>query len=171
MLIPFFEGERTPNAPDGTGVYFGLRDKTFSIGHFARAAMEGTTLGLNYGLNRMRELGIAPREIRATGGGSKSAVWRQILADVFNAEVVCLANEEGAAVGAAVQALWADRKCASAQESIENLCDQYITVAETTRAKPNPEHARMYARMQEVHDGIVRDLAASFTAHRRFIIN
>src|SRR5262249_45203666 len=127
MLIPFFEGERTPNAPDGTGGYFGLRDKTFSIGHFARRAIEGKTLGPNYGLNRMRGLGIAPREIRATGGGSKSAVWRQILADVFNAEVVCLANEEGAAVGAAVQALWADRKRAGAQESIENLCDRYIT--------------------------------------------
>ncbi len=169
MLIPFFEGERTPNAPDGTGVYFGLRDKTFSIGHFARAAMEGTTLGLNYGLNRLREFGIAPREIRATGGGSKSAVWRQILADVFNAEVVCVANEEGAAVGAAVQAVWAYRKRADHPESIENLCDRYIAVAEATRAKPNPERARLYAQMQEVHDGIVRDLAASFTAHRRFI--
>ncbi len=171
MLIPFFEGERTPNAPDGTGVYFGLRDKTFSIGHFARSAMEGTTLGLNYGLNRLRELGIAPREIRATGGGSKSAVWRQILADVFNAEVVCVANEEGAAVGAAVQALWAYRKRAGNPESIENLCDRFIAVDESTRAKPDPERARMYARMQEVHDGIVRDLAASFAAHRRLITN
>src|SRR6266545_3352457 len=99
MLIPFFEGERTPNVPDGTGVYF------------------------------------APREIRATGGGSKSAVWRQILADVFNAEVVCVANEEGAAVGAAVQALWAYRKRAGLPESIENLCDRYVAVAEATRAK------------------------------------
>ncbi|MGH9850662.1 MAG: xylulokinase [Blastocatellia bacterium] len=171
MLIPFFEGERTPNAPDGTGVYFGLRDKTFSIGHFARAAMEGTTLGLNYGLNRLRELGIAPREIRATGGGSKSAVWRQILADVFNAEVVCVANEEGAAAGAAVQALWADRKRAGKPESIEQLCDRYIAVDETTRAKPNPANVQMYSRMQEVHDGLVRDLAKSFTAHRRFITN
>jgi xylulokinase len=171
MLIPFFEGERTPNAPDGTGVYFGLRDRTFSTGHFARAAMEGATLGLNYGLNRLREFGIAPREIRATGGGSKSAVWRQILADVFNAEVVCVANEEGAAVGAAVQALWAHRKRAGRPESIENLCDRYIAVAEATRAKPDPERARRYTQMQEVHDGIVRDLAASFTAHRRFITN
>jgi sugar (pentulose or hexulose) kinase len=42
MLIPFFEGERAPNAPDGTGAYFGLRDKTFSIGHFARAAEESS---------------------------------------------------------------------------------------------------------------------------------
>ena len=91
MLIPFFEGERTPNVPDGTGVYFGLRDKTFSIGHFARAAMEGTTLGLNYGLNRLRELGVtrarfAPRAAgrRAPSGDRywpisstpKSSVWR-----------------------------------------------------------------------------------------------
>ncbi|HEX5085381.1 MAG TPA: xylulokinase [Blastocatellia bacterium] len=171
MLIPFFEGERTPNAPDGTGVYFGLRDKTFSIGHFARAAMEGATLGLNYGLNRLREFGIAPREIRATGGGSKSAVWRKILADVFNAEVVCVENEEGAAVGAAVQALWAYRKRAGKPESIESLCDRYVAVAESTRVKPDPERAERYARMQEIHDGIVRDLTESFTRHRRFITN
>jgi xylulokinase len=169
MLIPFFEGERTPNAPDGTGVYFGLRDKTFSIGHFARAAMEGATLGLNYGLNRLRELGVSPREIRATGGGAKSAVWRQILADVFNAEVVCVANEEGAAVGAAVQALWARRKHAGKPEGIETLCAQYVALDETTRAVPDPERAHLYARMQKVHDGIVQNLAASFTAHRKLI--
>jgi xylulokinase len=82
-----------------------------------------------------------------------------------------VANEEGAAVGAAVQALWAHRKCAGKPESIENLCDRYIAVDEATRAKPDPERAHRYARMQEVHDGIVRDLAASFTAHRRFIVN
>src|SRR5581483_6745412 len=107
MLIPFFEGERTPNVPGGTGVYFGVREQTFDAAHFARAAMEGTTLGLNYGLNRLRALGISPREIRATGGGSKSRVWRQIMADVFHTEVVCVKNEEGAAFGAALQAMWA----------------------------------------------------------------
>src|SRR5262249_44437075 len=145
--------------------------KTFSIGHFARAAMEGATLGLNYGLNRLRELGVTPREIRATGGGSKSALWRQIMADIFNAEVVCVSNEEGAAGGAAVQALWAYRKHTGKPENIEKLCEQYVAVDETTRAKPAPARAQMYARMQEVHDGIVRNLAASFTAHRRLITN
>lgn len=169
MLIPFFEGERTPNVPDGTGVYFGLRDKTFTVSHFARAAMEGTTLGLNYGLNRMRELGIAPREIRATGGGARSAVWRQILADVFNAEVVCVKSEEGAAVGAAVQALWAYRKRTGDPAGIEELCDRYIALDETTRSKPDAARARLYSQMQEVHDRIVRDLGAAFTAHRHLI--
>jgi xylulokinase len=169
LLIPFFEGERTPDVPDGTGVYFGLREQTFSVRHFARAAMEGTTLGLNYGLNRLRELGIQPREIRATGGGAKSAVWRQILADVFNAEVVCVQNEEGAAVGAAVQALWAYRKQQGQPVKIEELCDKYIALDETTRAKPAAERVQLYQQMQAVHDQTVRDLSAVFTAHRKLI--
>ena len=170
MLIPFFEGERTPNAPDATGVYFGLRDKTFSIPHFARAAMEGTTLGLNYGLNRMRELGINTTEIRATGGGAKSAVWRQILADIFNAEVVCVVNEEGAAVGGAVQAIWAHHKMQGNPVSIEDLCARYIALDETTRTKPETnERVNLYAQMQKLHDQIVRDLRPAFSAHRQLI--
>jgi xylulokinase len=169
MLIPFFEGERTPNSPNGTGVYFGLREQTFSIPHFARAAMEGTTLGLNYGLNRFRGLGITPTEIRATGGGAKSAVWRQIMADVFNAEVVCTVSEEGAAVGAAIQAIWAYRKHTGTPVKIEELCDRYLTLDETTRAKPNEANAALYAKMQILHDRLANDLSASFQEHRALI--
>ena len=169
MLIPFFEGERTPNVPDGTGVYFGLRDRTYSIGHFARAAMEGTTLGLNYGLNRMRELGLEPKEIRATGGGAKNPIWRQIMADVFDAEVVCVASEEGAAYGAALQALWACRRQQGDSVSIEGLCDRYIKLDESTRTRPNRENVELYRRMQRLHDRIVNDLAPSFREHRQLI--
>jgi xylulokinase len=167
MLIPFFEGERTPNSPNGTGVYFGLREKTFSIPHFARAAMEGTTLGLNYGLNRLRGLGLELREIRATGGGAKSAVWRQILADIFNAEVVCTVSEEGAAVGAAIQAIWAYHKQQGKPVSIEELGTRYIALDESTRVKPNTESAELYARMQPLHDRLAKDLSVAFDEHRK----
>ena len=109
ILLPYFEGERTPNVPDGTGVFFGLNSRTFNVAHLARASMEGVTLGMNYGLNRMRELGINPKQIRLTGGGSKNRVWRQIAADIFNTDVVCLKIDEGAAYGAALQAIWAYR--------------------------------------------------------------
>ncbi len=169
MLIPFFEGERTPNAPDGTGVYFGLREKTYSIPHFARAAMEGTTLGLNYGLNRFRGLGITPQEIRATGGGAKSQVWRQIMADVFNAEVVCTVSEEGAAVGAAIQAIWAYRKHQGTPVNIEDICERYLALDESTRAKPNAENVAQYAKMQSLHDRLAQDLGTSFSEHRKLI--
>ena len=169
MLIPFFEGERTPNAPDGTGVYFGLREKTFSVAHFARAAMEGTTLGLNYGLYRLRGLGIEPTEIRATGGGAKSKVWRQIMADVFNAEVVCTISEEGAAVGAAIQAIWASHKYSGTPVNIEDLCDRYLALDESTRAKPTAANVALYARMQTLHDRLARDLGTAFGEHRKLL--
>jgi xylulokinase len=169
LLIPFFEGERTPNVPDGTGVYFGIREQTFDAAHFARAAMEGTTLGLNYGLNRLRELGISPREIRATGGGAKSQVWRQILADVFNAEVVCVRNEEGAAFGAALQAIWAWRRSRGEMVGIEELTDRYVTLDESTRTQPAPARVALYRQMQTLHNRLVRDLSEAFTMHRQLI--
>jgi xylulokinase len=96
MLLPYLEGERTPNIPDGTGVMIGINQRTFSASHYCRAAMEGVTLGMNYGLRRLAELGVKPTQIRATGGGAKSKVWRQIMADIFNTEVVTLKVSEGA---------------------------------------------------------------------------
>ena len=105
LFLPYLQGERTPNLPRGTGVFHGLTTRTMTPAHMARATMEGVTLGLAYGLKRMRELGITPTEIRLTGGGSKSAIWRQICADVFNCRVLTLAESEGAALGAAIQAL------------------------------------------------------------------
>jgi xylulokinase len=169
LLIPFFEGERTPNVPDGTGVYFGVREQTFNAAHFARAAMEGTTLGLNYGLNRLRELGVSPREIRATGGGARSTVWRQILADVFNAEVVSVKNEEGAAFGAALQAMWAHARRQGKPVQIEEVCDRYVALDEATRARPEPARVRLYERWQALHNRLARDLDGAFSEHRRII--
>ena len=103
LCLPYFAGERTPNLPEGTGVLFGLREGTFDRAHALRAAMEGATLGLNYGLRRLRDLGIAPREIRLTGGGARSRAWRRIVADVTGFPVACPESAEGAALGAVVQ--------------------------------------------------------------------
>jgi len=105
LFLPYLQGERTPNLPRGTGVFHGLTTRTMTPAHLARATMEGVTLGLAYGLHRLQTLGLAPTEIRLTGGGSKSAIWRQICADVFGCRVVTLAESEGAALGAAIQAL------------------------------------------------------------------
>jgi D-xylulose kinase len=186
LLIPFFEGERTPNCPDGTGVYFGIRPATYDVAHMARAAMEGVTLGMNYGLQRLRELGLRPSEIRVTGGGSKSAVWRQIMADAFNAEVVCMQNEEGAAYGAALQALWAyenagaggrrakseERRAKSEERgrvSIESITDRFVLLDEGTRTRPDERRARLYAELQALHNEIVRSLGGAFRTHRQWL--
>jgi xylulokinase len=164
MLVPFFEGERTPNCPDGTGVFFGVRPATYDAPHMMRAAMEGATLGLNYGFARLRELGVRPSEVRLTGGGAKSAVWRQILADVFEVPVVCLKIEEGAALGAALQAMWA-----AEGGEVAGLSDRYLEPDESTRAVPDASRASLYRDRQALFNRLAVDLRESFAMHRRTI--
>jgi len=169
LLLPFFEGERTPNCPEGTGVLIGIREQTFDAAHMARAAMEGVTLGMNYGLNRLRELGISPREIRLTGGGSKSAVWRQIAADIFDCEVVCPAHEEGAAYGAALHALWVYENDRGHNLSIEEIASRFVTLDERTRVAPQRKAVEVYKELQGLFEHVASDLRRSFSLHRAFL--
>lgn len=105
VFLPYLQGERTPDLPDGCGVMHGMTTANSTPAHLVRAAMEGVTLGMAYGLRRMEELGVKPRVIRLTGGGSRSKVWCKMCADLFGYPVVTLPNSEGAALGAALQAL------------------------------------------------------------------
>jgi xylulokinase len=141
-FLPYLNGERTPNLPNGTGVLHGLNPTNMSAAHLARAAMEGATLGLAYGLRRFRELGVTPTEIRLTGGGSKSAVWRQIAADAFGVPVVCLSTAEGAALGAAIQSAHASTP---ALGSLEEICARWVALDESTRCHPDPDLHTQYA--------------------------
>jgi sugar (pentulose or hexulose) kinase len=170
ILLPYLEGERTPNVPDGTGVFFGVTPKTFTPEHFARAAMEGVTLGMNYGLRRLAELGVKPRQIRATGGGAKSKVWRQIMSDVFNAEVVTLKVGEGAAYGAALQALWCWRLQQGEKVSINQITDEFVKLNRAETTQPKPQNAAVYRELQALQDELSRSLRGVFAKHRRFVL-
>ena len=169
MLLPYFEGERTPNVPEGTGVWFGVNHRTFEAAHFARASMEGVTLGMNYGLRRLGALGVTPSQIRATGGGSKSKVWRQIMADVFNAEVVTLRESEGAAYGAGLQALWCWRLQQGEKVGIGEITDQFVKSDPAGTAAPIAANVQIYREMQELQDELSRSLRGAFTKHRKLV--
>ena len=131
--------------------------------------MEGVTLGMNYGLNRMRELGINPKQIRLTGGGSKNRVWRQIAADIFNTDVVCLKIDEGAAYGAALQAIWAYRNYMGEKTTIQEITDQYVEVDESTLVSPKPHNVKIYEELQEIRNNLSRRLRKIFRLHRSFL--
>ncbi len=169
FLLPYLEGERTPNVPDGTGVWLGVNQRTSRPGHYARAAMEGVTMGMNYGLSRLSKLGVKPTQIRATGGGANSKLWRQIMADVFNAEVVTLKVGEGAAYGAALQALWCLRRQGGEDVSIHELTERFVRVDKKQRALPNPENVATYQELQKLQDASSKALRGVFTQHRRQI--
>jgi xylulokinase len=166
FLLPYLEGERTPNVPAGTGIYFGVNTRTFRAEHFARATMEGVTLGMNYGLRRLRDLGVEPSQIRATGGGAQSRLWRQIMADVFNAEVVTLKVSEGAAYGAALQALWCWRLAQGEKTSIGEITDQFVRLNTAESAEPIAKNVAMYKELQGLQDDLSTRLKDVFQRHR-----
>jgi xylulokinase len=166
VLLPYLEGERTPNVPAGTGVYLGVNSRTFRAGHFARATMEGVTLGMNYGLRRLRELGLKPTQIRATGGGSQSRLWRQIMADVFNTPVVTLKVSEGAAYGAALQALWAWRQSKGESAAIHDITGQFVRLNGAETAEPIAKNVAMYEELQELQNELSTKLKDVFLRHR-----
>jgi len=169
LLLPYLEGERTPNVPDGTGVYFGVRAGTFTEKHFARATMEGVTLGMNYGLRRLEKLGVNPTQIRATGGGANSKLWRQIMADIFNAQVVTLKVGEGAAYGAALQALWSLRNNQGDNVSIEEITDRFVKLNTRETAEPNAENVAVYREVQALQDDLSKSLRKPFARHRALV--
>ncbi|MGQ9826826.1 MAG: xylulokinase [Roseiflexus sp.] len=104
IFLPYLSGERTPHLdPLARGAFIGLTAR-HTPAHMARAVMEGVVFSLRDGLEIMRNLGMAPGQIRATGGGGKSPLWRQMQADIYATPVVTLAAEEGPAYGAALLA-------------------------------------------------------------------
>lgn len=167
LLLPYFEGERTPNLPQARGVYFGMNSQNFTRAHMARAAMEGVAMGLNYGLNRLKDLGIRPKQIRVTGGGSKNPVWRQILADTFDAEVVGLATAEGAALGAALQAKWTYMLHRGERVRIQQITDALVKVDASTRCQPRKVQAKRYRELQDIHNRLSQATAPLFPLHAR----
>ena len=171
LLLPYLDGERTPNVPDGSGVMLGINPRTFSASHYCRAAMEGVTLGMNYGLRRLTELGVKAKQIRATGGGAKSKLWRQIMADVFNAEVVTLKVSEGAAYGAALQALWCWRLQKGEKVSISDITDEFVELNKAESAVPDANAVATYRELQEIQDETSSALRGVFAKHRQFVLS
>ena len=161
LFLPYLNGERTPNLPLGSGVMHGLTCENMTPSHMARAVMEGATLGLAYGLARFRELGIAPTEIRLTGGGSKSAIWRQICADIFGVATVCLKSAEGAALGAAIQGGFAQMMATGQSVTFRELCKRLVVLDEGTRAEPNAAHKETYVEALTRQGDLTRRLHAA----------
>jgi xylulokinase len=167
VLLPYFAGERTPNVPDGSGVLLGLNQASFQRGPMARAAMEGVTMGMNYGLRRLAQLGVKAKEIRLTGGGAKSAVWRQIMADIFGVPVVGMVEDEGAALGGALQAAWCEaRRAGKRSAKISDFTEGVVALNEATRCLPHKANVARYRELQALQDDLSTALRGVFARHR-----
>jgi len=128
FFLPYLTGERCPyQDPYARGAFFGLTLR-HEKAHMTRAVMEGVTYGLRDALQIFHEMGTTPSEIRLTGGGGKSPLWRQIQADIFNSRCVTISQDEGPGFGAALLA----GVGVGVYESVIDACNKTVTIGNET---------------------------------------
>jgi xylulokinase len=155
IFLPYLSGERTPHAdPDARACFIGLT-LAHTRGHMIRAILEGVSYAMRDSLTIIRELGVPVREIRASGGGSKSPLWRQIQADVFGQKVVTINAEEGPAYGVALLAAVG----AGAFGNIQEACGATIRVVKETplNKKANQYHDAAFPIYQDLYRSLKND--------------
>jgi xylulokinase len=157
VFLPYLTGERMPYSdPNARGVFFGLSLR-HGKAHMTRAVVEGVTYGMCDLLELMRALGLSIEQVRASGGGARSPLWRQILADVFDTEIVTVNVTEGAAYGAALLA----GVGAGVYGSVPEACEAAVKL--TGRAEPGPA-APVYADYYPRYRALYPALAPEFEA-------
>jgi xylulokinase len=142
-LVPYFEGERTPNRPNATATIAGLRLSSTTPAHLARAAIEGMLCGLADGVDALRSAGVDPARIILVGGGARSVAVRQIAPSVLGATVLVPQPAEYVALGAARQAAWA------LSEAVDPPAWP-LTGMERYDADPTPIVRRQYAQSRDL---------------------
>lgn len=157
-LLPFFNGERVPALPHATGSLHGLTLNNLTQANLCRAAVEGATFGLRYGLDLLRQNGLQSRSICLIGGGSKSAVWRQIVADIMNTPVICTEQSEAAALGAAIQAAWCKSWSNGHEDTLADLCQRCVTLDLSSETLPIAANVAAFQQAYERYQQHVETL-------------
>ena len=164
VVLPFFTGERTPDLPKAKACFIGLTPTTSTKAHMLRATVEGATFALKFGIDELASLGMSAEEIVLTGGGANSRVWRSIVADACNLPVTVLEQQEGAAFGAALQALWTLERQTSPALAIEDITGVHLSRDRAACTMPDAERAAVYAHRYAAYQRALRQVAPLFGA-------
>ncbi|HCJ29703.1 MAG TPA: xylulokinase [Pseudomonas sp.] len=143
-MLPFLNGERVPALPQATASLHGLTADNLTRANLCRAVIEGVTFGLRYGLDLLRESRIRSQRIQLIGGGAKSPLWRQMVADMMATPVVCTTHSEAAALGGAIQAAWCHARQSDPHASLEDLCERCVSIDEATALEPSAKATDAY---------------------------
>ncbi|MDF2564427.1 MAG: xylB [Massilibacillus sp.] len=152
MYLPYLMGERTPHLnPECRGVFFGL-SAMHTKEDLIRAVMEGVSYSLKDCNDILIEMGIEVSEMMACGGGGKSTIWRQMLADMYGCEVKTVAAQEGPALGVAILA----GVGAGLFPTVEEACDRFVRTQEY--CQPIPQNRAYYEKGQKLYQAIYHSL-------------
>lgn len=156
IFLPYLSGERMPfDDPFARGGWIGITQR-HSLSHMIRAVMEGITFGLCHLLQIIRGLGMDIRSIYVSGGASESRLWRQMLADIFDAEIITTNATQGAAFGAAMLAGIGAGVFSDAAQAAEAM------IVVTGSTSPNQKAHGVYERSFEMYRSLYPQLKSSF---------
>ena len=158
--LPYLSGERVPDLPQASGTLLGMRAGHLRPGALYRAALEGTSCNLAWGTDRMRALGLAIGRVHLVGGAARNALWREILAAALGCPVVPLEEQESAALGAALQAVWCLRRQDGEQVTADEIAAPYIREAGPA-TEPDSESIATYRELGQGFREAVRRLYGS----------
>jgi xylulokinase len=157
VFLPYLTGERAPYPdPNAKGAFIGLTVR-HGIPHMTRAVLEGVAFGLRDSMEIIKDAGLGQiHQVRVSGGGARSALWRQIMSDVLDSELVTVNTTEGAAYGAALLAgvgveVWSD---------VDEACDTVIQIVE--QVVPRREQTAQYDALYPVYRGLYQALKPTF---------
>ena len=162
VALPFFSGERTPNLPTATASLTGMNAHNCTPGHLLRATVEGATYGLRFGLDELRRLGLAATGIILTGGGARSAAWRQIVADICDLPVSVPEQDEGASFGAALQALWILERRNNGTAGIADLTGEHVSLRPEAGRTPDKRNVERYVHGYAAYRKAIEALSPTF---------
>lgn len=163
IMLPYFNGERTPNYPHGKGCLVGFDLHNMTERNISRAALESAIYGLKIGLDSFKDLGYEAKEIRLIGGGAKSPVWRQMVADVCDLPVVVPTITEAAAFGGALQALWCLEHTEGRPTTIEAIVADHVILDRSAGCTPDNEAVKAYAKSYENYKKYVSTVEPIFS--------
>ncbi len=155
LYLPYLLGDRSPHMdPDARGVFFGL-SSIHTRGDMARAVMEGVSYGLRDCLGVMRDMGIVPREMLVCGGGAKSPIWRQMLADVLSVPMRRMESSDSGALGACILAAVG----AGVYANIREACGVSVRCGGAVQpdAARSAEYEKFYALFQRLYPHMQED--------------
>jgi xylulokinase len=152
LFLPYLTGERTPHPdPLARGAWVGLTSR-HTQPHLTRAVLEGVAFGIKDSFTLIQEAGLGViRQVRISGGGAKSPLWRQIMADVLGVELVTVNTTEGAAFGAALLAAVGTGQF----ESVVEACEACVAITgETNPGKDSPLYQEIYPHYQALYPAL-----------------
>ncbi|TNF36684.1 MAG: xylulokinase [Gammaproteobacteria bacterium] len=149
LTLPFYNGERTPDLPNGKAVIFGLDNTNTTSAHLLRSAMESAIFGMKNGLSAFSRCGLQFSEVTLTGGGSNSALWRQICCDILDLPVNVLQQNENAAFGACLQALWCHSHEHGNGTPLQDIVHEHLAYDKQKACMPNKKSVNAYKEIYQ----------------------